>query len=947
IIKETAASSGYNPNPEEMTVTIDDNTTKVENIPTATVTFPNDRTNINIIVHKRDDKIRTTCETQGGASFAGITFRLVTSDGQPVSGVADQTLGENQCEVTFNNLPLGNYKVIEVSAGAGGYTVASRPNNEQNVDPDNPEVTFYNSPVRGSVTIQKIDASTGTSIPSGNNTFNGTTFKITNRTGKAIWYGNNKIENNQTIVEGLTLNNNQSTIIVEGLPFGNYEVEETGANNGYQSPNGTKKQTVTISNAASPNVTVTFDNEPKLGKITIQKRDAITGTTPSGNNTFVGTTFKIYNNSTNAIMYDNQLRSPSLQTEFAYRTITTDNNASVEFANLPYGTYRIVETAVSAGYLLPDNGHNYIDITIPGNDGLDITKTFDNTPKTGSVTINKVDKETGTCATKRGYSFSGVEFEIINASNNPIEYGHKYVRQNERITTGTITGNNCSVVFNDLPYGNYIIKELKTSNNYVLDTETEYPVTIPNDNNVLNITTTVENQVIRGDLKILKKDADNKTTLSDVLFRVSALDENNQPIESHIVITDEHGIADTSVIPHSKNTNGYDELYEAFQPGDQPITYNKEYGTWFFREDDEGNYSSQIDDTLGALPYGKYLIEELECRSNLFCYIKENQSTIIDITNTDTVTIDWDNHCTVFSLKTTATDEKDGDKFVEINRKARIKDTIEYCVTPGLDFTIKGILMDKSTEQPLLVNGKPIEQVIHLNSETECGTTSMTFKFNAAMLAGKNVVVYESLYYGDELITNHEDITDEGQTVTIVSLYTYATNKETNEKVLAVDKDVEIKDTVKYCLKPGLQYTVKGVLMNKETKEPVLINGNPVEQTATFVPEKACGELDMYLALNTTGLGGGQFVIFESLYLGEKPLDEKTPIIEHKDFDNDAESVIVEPPVPNTGLFTRKSTESTTQNDSTIFIIGGFAIVIAIGGYGITRTFSRRNFFRK
>ena len=221
----------------------------------------------------------------------------------------------------------------------------------------------------------------------------------------------------------------------------------------------------------------------------------------------------------------------------------------------------------------------------------------------------------------------------------------------------------------------------------------------------------------------------------------------------------------------------------------------------------------------------------------------------------------------------------------------------------------------------------------------------MIFELDARTLAGKDVVVFERLYYEDELITSHEDITDEDQTVTVVSLYTYATNKENNEKILATDKDVKIKDTVKYCLKPGVQYTVKGVLMDKETKEQALIDGNPVEQTVTFTPRKACGEFQMTFTLNTTGLGGKQFVIFESLYLGEKPLDDKTPIIEHKDFDNDAESVTVEPPVPNTGLFTRSSDNNATSKEP-IFIIGGAVIVLGISGYFTTRFCTRKRFLK-
>ena len=59
--------------------------------------------------------------------------------------------------------------------------------------------------------------------------------------------------------------------------------------------------------------------------------------------------------------------------------------------------------------------------------------------------------------------------------------------------------------------------------------------------------------------------------------------------------------------------------------------------------------------------------------------------------------------------------------------------------------------MDKSTGEPLLINGETVENSIELRSETECGQTEMIFTFDASELGGKELVVFETLYYKDDI----------------------------------------------------------------------------------------------------------------------------------------------------------------------------------------------------
>ncbi len=115
-------------------------------------------------------------------------------------------------------------------------------------------------------------------------------------------------------------------------------------------------------------------------------------------------------------------------------------------------------------------------------------------------------------------------------------------------------------------------------------------------------------------------------------------------------------------------------------------------------------------------------------------------------------------------IKTTAT--VNGEKKAEPKGEVTIKDTVSYSgLTPGKTYKLSGVLMDKSTGSKLLVDGKEITAEKEFTSENASGTEEMTFTFDASTLAGKSVVVFETLYHDDKEVAVHTDITDKNQTV--------------------------------------------------------------------------------------------------------------------------------------------------------------------------------------
>ena len=119
------------------------------------------------------------------------------------------------------------------------------------------------------------------------------------------------------------------------------------------------------------------------------------------------------------------------------------------------------------------------------------------------------------------------------------------------------------------------------------------------------------------------------------------------------------------------------------------------------------------------------------------------------------------------TVHTTATEKGDNDKIVEGTKAVvTIVDRVEYTALKiGTEHTVKGVLMDKETGKPLLVNGKEVRAEKKFTPTQAKETVELEFNVDARLLRGKTTVVFEQIYEGDLLVAQHTDINDEGQTV--------------------------------------------------------------------------------------------------------------------------------------------------------------------------------------
>lgn len=167
--------------------------------------------------------------------------------------------------------------------------------------------------------------------------------------------------------------------------------------------------------------------------------------------------------------------------------------------------------------------------------------------------------------------------------------------------------------------------------------------------------------------------------------------------------------------------------------------------------------------TFENVPYGEYIVRELKPAKG-YLPNEENYQTISNNEEIIEITVENDK---IPELKTTAT--IDGKKKVGATEVFTLEDVVEYKhLVSGKEYTVKGILMDKATGKPLLIDEKEICSETTFTPDEPTGEVIVSFEFDARYIKEEtNIVVFESLYSEDKELAVHADIDDKGQTVTI------------------------------------------------------------------------------------------------------------------------------------------------------------------------------------
>lgn len=270
-------------------------------------------------------------------------------------------------------------------------------------------------------------------------------------------------------------------------------------------------------------------------------------------------------------------------------------------------------------------------------------------------------------------------------------------------------------------------------------------------------------------------------------------------------------------------------------------------------------------------------------------------------------------------IRTTAT--IDGAKTAQPTEQITITDTVEYSgLTAGQEYTLKGVLMDKSTGEPLLVGEEQVTSEATFTPAEPNGTVDVLFTFDATELEGTSVVVFETLFQGETEISSHEDMEDEGQTITFTEQPRIGTTATVDGQHTAEPTgEITIVDVVAYSgLTPGETYKMSGVLMDKATGEPLLVGEEQAQVTAEveFTPESADGTVELTYTLDASTLAGTTIVVFETLY------SDGVEIAAHTDINDEAQTVeITEPEKPTLGTTATVDGQHTADPTGEITIV--------------------------
>lgn len=847
------------------------------------------------------------------SGLAGAQYEIRNDSAEAV--VVDGRLhqpGETVTTITTNDsgyaateadaLPYGTYSIKQTKAYSGG-TIEDATWTRFEVGTDNELTNPYvraavPTPVYGGVRIAVTDAETGESTPQGDGSFEDIAFEISNASESTITINGTPYEPGALID---TLRTNALGIAETSptaLARGTYAIAAKNAPVGYIFST-TDPHIFTIEDngiLVDPFAEQPFTLHVIRGGITLERRDAENNTTTAqGNAVLSGATYAITNESQQPVFVDGNLFNPGE----VVTTVTTENDGASTFADtLPYGSYTITEATPSEGYY-PSSEQKSFTIREAGSMNTEMTGTsaFRAHVIKGGITGCIQDRETQSTQTLGKASLAGAQVSIVNASTYPVWVEGRLVAVGEVCTTLTtdFAGNLQSGV-DSLPVGSYTLKltsapqgfERPYENTWSFSLLTEgYTTITSSDNNALFL------PVIRGDVTLSK--AGEEGPIAHIPYRITSKTTG----ESHIIVTDDTGIASTSAehALHSENTNAND-----YADSD---TYQTHAGVWF------GAYNGAMttpNDSRGALPYDKYLIEELPCPANEGCELDVIDNVCISEPTCPSVSLSHPQATitTYPSLDVYPTNASSG-VLPYAPGQNEIPVTVDYDgLTPGQEYVV--------TIQPQIItvhddgsvsasplydqNGNPISITQSFTPELSTGSFTVMVPTYDADLSQATIVFYDELATATDpttpLVSHANPATLPGVTVSTQPLISAkASESSTGSKTLWCASSISLTDIVGYYnLTPGLTYEIHTSALIKdpathESYEATNADGTILTTSKSFTPEDTQGLLTTTLTLDTTKLAGYDVVVCESI-----TLDGELVAI-HNDVQNPAQTLSV------------------------------------------------------
>ena len=677
-----------------------------------------------IAIIKHTDDGSTKIETpEKGAEFQ-VYLKSSGSYTKAKESERDNLICDEYGFAETKDLPYGTYTVHQTKGWNGTEFIADF-DVFVNEDGKTYKYLINNSSLESYVKIVKVDSETGKQIP-----YAGAGFQIYNLDGKLVTMTYTYPE--VTTIDTFYTNSEGYLITPESLPYSKgYSVVEVQAPYGYILDSTPVYFDITAEKISEENgvtiVKAEKKNTPQKGTITVEKTGEIfSNVTSSGEevllyqpeysvNGLSGSVFEIY--------ADADIKTPDgtvrAKKDELVATLKTNNKGTATSKQLYLGKYRVVEKTAPNGFVL-NRTVNHIALTYAGqNEKVTNTSTsFTNDRQKVVIDLTKILEQDekfsiGNNDEILNFSFGLYADEDLKAANGTV------IPKNGLLEIITCDEKGKATFTTDLPIGSYYVKEISTDNHYILS-EKKYPVVFEyagQDTATVHISVNdgepIENEIIYGTIQGLKIDRETGENITGALFGLFSITETKFTEETAILTS---------------------------------------------KSNEEGIF------TFENVPYGEYIVSELKPAEG---YLPNEENYTVTISeNKEIIEITIEND-KIPELGTTAT--IDGKKEFTANGDITIDDVVSYKnLTVGKEYTVSGVLMDKSTGKAFLVDGKEVCSEVTFTPETADGEVTVSFTFDGSVITKETeIVVFETLYREGTEIAGHADIEDENQTVTI------------------------------------------------------------------------------------------------------------------------------------------------------------------------------------
>lgn len=185
---------------------------------------------------------------------------------------------------------------------------------------------------------------------------------------------------------------------------------------------------------------------------------------------------------------------------------------------------------------------------------------------------------------------------------------------------------------------------------------------------------------------------------------------------------------------------------------------------------------------------------------------------------------------------TLAVDNTSHNHTIAPTKDADVVDTI-FCknLATGISVDFYGIAIDKDTNKPVELNGKPV--VVKQNETISKADQEVQLHYvvDGTKLKGKRLTSFVFVVYNGKIVFKHTDLNSAEQSFSFSSLRTKFLDDKNGTHATMLTEDVHQTDTVTLDgLTKGEGFTLKGVVYNKSTRKPMLVNGKQVTNSIDF-----------------------------------------------------------------------------------------------------------------